>query len=243
MKNRVLLIGATPEVAELCRAASDDDTTVATCPHGEAARDELREEVAHVVIAAETLPDESGVRVLTYARERRPTCVRILLVETANADSLIEAVNSAEIFRFLVQPLRLDQMTKVLSDALVIGRVAEAQEAVWLAAKRQQEAMEGLLSQGRAREPELAGPLSTRFLPGPSREARQPSGNLRAELAERLSLRERQIVSLLGTGQRVKEIAGVMAISTHTVRNHLKAIYRKLNVRSQFELLGMLTRA
>ena len=51
-----------------------------------------------------------------------------------------------------------------------------------------------------------------------------------------LSVRERQIVELLGNGARVSTIAVRLQLSPHTVRNHLKSVFRKLNVHGQHEL-------
>jgi DNA-binding NarL/FixJ family response regulator len=248
MNCRILVVGAQPEVAGLCREALvDQPTSVWESQSAAEAKERLRSEGADVILAAETLSDESGPAFLSSARERRPTSVRILLVDAQNPKSLIEAVNSAEIFRFLVWPLTLEALRGTLLEALVIGRVAEAQEAVWLAAKQQQQAMESMPARGRAglRIAEVISPPSVRWQVGPASamEARPALGSLKPEHSERLSGRERQIVELLGAGQRVKDIAVIMAISTHTVRNHLKAIYRKLNVRSQFDLLSMLARA
>jgi DNA-binding NarL/FixJ family response regulator len=48
-----------------------------------------------------------------------------------------------------------------------------------------------------------------------------------------LSRREREVLELLAKGNGVDAIGGALVISRHTVRNHLKAIYRKLGVRSQ----------
>ena len=53
-----------------------------------------------------------------------------------------------------------------------------------------------------------------------------------------LTPREREIVSALSNGHRVGAIAGRLRVSEHTVRNHLKAVYRKLDVHSQVELLS-----
>ena len=55
-----------------------------------------------------------------------------------------------------------------------------------------------------------------------------------------LSEREREILSELAAGSRVPSIATRLFISPHTVRNHLKAIYRKLGVGSQAELIERL---
>lgn len=52
-----------------------------------------------------------------------------------------------------------------------------------------------------------------------------------------LSEREREILAEMAAGARVPSIAKKLFISPHTVRNHLKAIYRKLGVASQAELV------
>ncbi|MFO0689137.1 MAG: PAS domain S-box protein [Myxococcota bacterium] len=52
-----------------------------------------------------------------------------------------------------------------------------------------------------------------------------------------LSTRERQILVLLMQSARVPAIAEQLFIAQSTVRNHLKAIYRKLGVSSQRELI------
>ena len=54
-----------------------------------------------------------------------------------------------------------------------------------------------------------------------------------------LSGRETEIVDRLRTGQRVRSIAKAMYLSEHTVRNHLKRIFRKLGVSSQDELIEL----
>lgn len=55
-----------------------------------------------------------------------------------------------------------------------------------------------------------------------------------------LTEREREVVRGLLDHRRVPSIAETLGISAHTVRNHLKAIFAKLGVRSQQELLDRL---
>lgn len=52
-----------------------------------------------------------------------------------------------------------------------------------------------------------------------------------------LTRRERDVLALLLDGRRVSSIARALYLSEHTVRNHLKAIFRKLGAHSQSELL------
>jgi DNA-binding CsgD family transcriptional regulator len=52
-----------------------------------------------------------------------------------------------------------------------------------------------------------------------------------------LSRREIEVVRRLSEGRRVAAISRDLDLSVHTVRNHLRAIFRKLLVHSQEELL------
>ena len=52
-----------------------------------------------------------------------------------------------------------------------------------------------------------------------------------------LSAREQEVLAGLLDNRRVSAIADALCISQHTVRNHLKAIFKKLGVRSQPQLI------
>jgi PAS domain S-box-containing protein len=58
--------------------------------------------------------------------------------------------------------------------------------------------------------------------------------------AARLSARQWEILHRLARGQTAATIASAMFLSPSTVRNHLTAIYRKVGVHSQVELLALL---
>ncbi len=55
-----------------------------------------------------------------------------------------------------------------------------------------------------------------------------------------LSPRERDVAALLLSGHRVATIAEDLYVSPHTVRNHLRSMFRKLDVSSQAELMRRL---
>jgi DNA-binding NarL/FixJ family response regulator len=57
-----------------------------------------------------------------------------------------------------------------------------------------------------------------------------------------LSARELEIVTRLMNGDRVPAIAEALFLSPSTVRNHLSAVFRKLGVASQQELINLLRR-
>ena len=59
------------------------------------------------------------------------------------------------------------------------------------------------------------------------------------EELDRLSPRETEVLDRLLEGHRVTSIARQLEVSEHTVRNHLKSMFRKLGVHSQAELVGL----
>ncbi|WP_028605728.1 response regulator [Ottowia thiooxydans] len=52
---------------------------------------------------------------------------------------------------------------------------------------------------------------------------------------EELSAREREVLGLLAQGVRIADIGEMLGISRHTVGDHVKNIYRKLNISSRAE--------
>ncbi|MBN2439817.1 MAG: response regulator, partial [Spirochaetales bacterium] len=55
----------------------------------------------------------------------------------------------------------------------------------------------------------------------------------------KLSPREKEIVRYLTEGLQMKEIAGKLFLSTHTVRNHVRNIYGKCKAQNRVELLNL----
>lgn len=55
-----------------------------------------------------------------------------------------------------------------------------------------------------------------------------------------LTTREKQVVEELLKGMTYKEIGNVLAISSTTVNDHLKNVYRKMGVRTKSELMRMI---
>ena len=59
-----------------------------------------------------------------------------------------------------------------------------------------------------------------------------------AEESNNLSPREQQVLSLLASGYRYKEIGARLNIGVETVRTYVKAICQKMHVRSRIEAVA-----
>jgi len=119
-----------------------------------------------------------------------------------------------------------------LSEALIdFLEHAGEQIAISLAQKAKLSSLEGGLRQIAALLAEIGVG---------ARDAQPPmTPALRTALSS-LSRRETEVLRLLLMNRRPTTIARELSRSVHTVRNQLKAIFRKLNVHSQEELIGRL---
>jgi len=82
-------------------------------------------------------------------------------------------------------------------------------------------------------DPALVAALLDELAPHNKSARQDPEG---AKIAT-LSVREREVVALIGEGLRNKEIAQRLVISEQTVRHHLTAIFAKLRVSDRLELV------
>jgi DNA-binding NarL/FixJ family response regulator len=76
---------------------------------------------------------------------------------------------------------------------------------------------------------------SSEAFDAPATLKNKPPGDV--QQVKRLTRREFEVMQRVLIGDDVSAIGTVLYISPHTVRNHLKAIYRKLDVRSRVELV------
>ena len=58
-----------------------------------------------------------------------------------------------------------------------------------------------------------------------------------SSLVESLSERELEVLRLLATGYKYKEVAERLVISMNTVRSHTKNVYSKLNVNNRTQAI------
>lgn len=78
-------------------------------------------------------------------------------------------------------------------------------------------------------QPPLSPAIARRLIRYFSEPAKSNGGD------DKLSQREREVLGLLAQGIRLWEIGERLSISRHTVGDHVKSIYRKLNITSRAE--------
>lgn len=131
---------------------------------------------------------------------------------------------------YLIKPLAYDDFARRVELVIAQGRqlrdVRQARHEVSRCLQR-------VLELEAALERSVAAPAA--------QPTRDPLGCLEGHHVDVLTPRERDVLRQFAEFPRVKEVSARLRISPHTVRSHLKSLYRKLGVSSQLELLRLLT--
>jgi DNA-binding NarL/FixJ family response regulator len=155
--------------------------------------------------------------------------VSIIYVSAHSSDALVDTAVRSGADGYIVKPFQLRHLTSAIKRALhcrdAARQVARTHHAVEPARDEPFAAIMQRLQALLADEGVWPD------------QADQASGTARA-----LSVtpREKEIIRGLVCYRRVSTVAEVLGISVHTARNHLKSIFRKLNLHSQDELLRFL---
>lgn len=115
---RVLVVDDEPRSLESIRRTLDDDFHVLTAGSAAVARELLIQQPVSVILCDQRMPGLTGVEFLGEVRERWPDVVRIVVSGYTDADDIIEGINSAGIFRFVLKPWAPDHLLQVVRDAV-----------------------------------------------------------------------------------------------------------------------------
>ncbi len=80
------------------------------------AKDRLSKNAYQILICYDALPGETGISLLADARSKFPHVVRILISNSSDAQVIIQAIDKASIFKYLVDP-ELEDLENSLEEA------------------------------------------------------------------------------------------------------------------------------
>ncbi len=193
----------------------------------------IEEETPDLVLIDIVLGADDGIAIAEQLRDRDVPFVYV----TAHTDpETLARAKETEPLGYVVKPFDNRQLLSTIELALHVSQ-QRRRGLEWSESPEPARARAAALEQGMQRIADLVKELG---LVTPN--ATHQCAEVEAILGQ-LSSRERQIVELLLASRRVPGIAATLGISPHTVRNHLKAVFRKLGVHSQEALLELLRKA
>jgi len=72
----------------------------------------------HLFLSDYRMPGMDGVKFLTKTKQSNPNAMRLIFSGTADFDALIEAINKAEIYRFIAKPIHAHELIPTIRQAL-----------------------------------------------------------------------------------------------------------------------------
>lgn len=78
----------------------------------------LKNNFYHMVISDHKMPDMDGVELLQFVYNNHPDTVKILLTAYSDASILIDAINSAKIYRYIKKPFVPDELLMIVEAGL-----------------------------------------------------------------------------------------------------------------------------
>ena len=196
----------------------------------------LRTGTYDLLIADIKMPGNSHLELLHELQSLVPSMPVILVTAYPTVATAVGALRLS-VFDYLIKPFEFAELRERVASVLTKGRVLRSAEDVRHFMTHWSDALgrfQEVMSESGVGAHRTGAPRSTARRNGIAAPERPAAG------APGFSPRESEIIDALAGGERVAAIARTFSISTHTVRNHLKSIYRKLGVHSQIELLGHL---
>jgi DNA-binding NtrC family response regulator len=116
-KDAVLIVDDEEAILQAFEAALSTYFDVTTATSARAADFILQKKQFKVVVADHLMPGGNGMSFLVRAREEFPKMQRILVTGYMKPEMLIRSVNEAALYRYLLKPVTLAELIKVVQGA------------------------------------------------------------------------------------------------------------------------------
>jgi DNA-binding NarL/FixJ family response regulator len=216
---------------------------------GSSAIAKLHEHSYSLIIADIKMPGNSELEFIHLLPQIAPGVPVILVTGYPTLRSAVQSIQ-LPVVAYLTKPLEFDEL---LGQIQAVLAKSQADQTLRMMKHQAQELWQNLQNLERAIPLRRHGNSSIQAsgLPFSYKEETYSDISTTTDMLERLrmlrelralSVREWDVVRLLWGHQTVPTIAKSLFVSKHTVRNHLKSIFRKIGVHSQPALLEWLTK-
>lgn len=116
---RVLVVDDEPEILALLESVLGPTCQVLSAQSAEVALELLKEQGVDLIITDQRMPGMTGVELLEIVAERWPRTVRVILTGYEDAEPMLSAVNTGQVYRYLLKPFNAAEMRSLVDEALV----------------------------------------------------------------------------------------------------------------------------
>lgn len=119
-KDSLLLVDDEQALLDVFAAALSPYFEISTANSVREAEFILHKKKFKVIIADHLMPGGNGMGLLVRCREEYPYMQRILVTGYMKPEMLLRSVNEAALFRYLLKPVSINELIKVVQDAIKV---------------------------------------------------------------------------------------------------------------------------
>lgn len=120
MKLNLLFVDDEKQILIPLKAMFKKQYTVFTAISGPIALEIINSNSIQIIVSDQRMPEMRGIELLKQVKEISPQTVRILLTGYADLNSVVESVNTGEIFRFIEKPWNNERLKNTITAAASI---------------------------------------------------------------------------------------------------------------------------
>lgn len=136
MPHKIMIVDDEPANLRLLEKLFRHDYEVITAESGEEALRLLNEHDAALLITDQRMPGMTGVELLKRTAPHRPRMVRIILTGYTDVETLVEAINSGYVYKYVTKPWNNEDLRLTVSRALEHYETKKAYHEVEMANRR-----------------------------------------------------------------------------------------------------------
>ena len=118
MSYKILVVDDEPSNLRVLERLFRYDYEVITAESGEEALRRLNEHDAALLITDQRMPSMTGVELLKRTADLRPQMVRIILTGYTDVETLVEAINSGLVYKYVTKPWDNEELRLTVNRAL-----------------------------------------------------------------------------------------------------------------------------
>ena len=140
---KIQLLDDEPQILKaLQRVLRPHDWEVHAFSDVQEALDALTEHEYAVIVSDFKMPHLDGITYLKFAKQRQPNAMRILLTGHGDRQSMMQAINQAEVYRFISKPWEDFELEAALRGAIDLFLLRDENQRLLMQVRQQQSALD-----------------------------------------------------------------------------------------------------
>jgi DNA-binding NtrC family response regulator len=117
-RDAILVVDDERPILDMFTAALQTQFDVVTATSSREAEFTLRKKTFKVVVADHLMPGGNGMSFLVRCREEYPHMQRVLVTGYMKPEMLLRSVNEAALYRYLLKPVQMVDLLRIVQDAV-----------------------------------------------------------------------------------------------------------------------------